>query len=298
MLLSACGSSTATSPAAPSPQPVDVPAAPSPVPAPAPDAILVGAGDIVRCDKPEPEQTAALLDRIPGTVVSLGDNVYPNSTASQLAKCYTPTWGRHVARMLTTPGNHDWEVSSGAPYFEYFGGAAGPSRSGYYSTTLGAWHVVSLNSNVAAGPGSPQYEWLKADLAASSSECTIAMWHHPLFSSGQNGNSSQMREVWRLLHASGADVVLSGHDHDYERFAPQDADGRLDPSGPREFVVGTGGASLYDRTRPQPNVEVWENRTFGVLKLTLKSAGYDWQFVPVDGQSFGDSGFASCRTPR
>ncbi len=263
-----------------------------------PDAIFAGAGDIVRCDQPEPEQTAALLDRIAGTVFSLGDNVYPSGTAAQLAKCYTPSWGRHIARMITTPGNHDWDVSAGAPYFAYFGAAAGPSSLGYFSTTVGAWHVVSLNSNVAAGPGSPQYEWLKGDLAQSSAECTLAMWHHPVFSSGQNGNSSQMREVWRLLHAAGAEIVLNGHDHDYERFAPQDADGRMDPSGLREFVVGTGGAALYDRAHPQSNTEMWENHTFGVLKLTLKSGSYDWQFVPIEGQHFSDSGSGQCSPAR
>ena len=259
-----------------------------------PDAIFSGAGDIVRCDKPEPEQTAALLDRIPGTVFSLGDNVYPSGTLSQLAKCYTPTWGRHVSRMLTAPGNHDWEVSSGAPYFQYFGEAAGPSGLGYFSTTLGAWHIVSLNSNIPAGVGSAQYEWLKADLAAAPATCTLAMWHHPLFSSGQNGNSPQMRDAWRLLHSARAEIVLSGHDHDYERFLPQDADGHPDPSGLREFVVGTGGASLYERTHPQPNTEVWENHTFGVLKLTLKSTSYEWQFVPTEGGQFVDSGTAPC----
>ena len=299
-LASACGGSKGSSPTAPAAVELpDGPSAPSvPLPVPAPDAVFSGAGDIVRCDKPEPEQTAALLDRIPGTVFSLGDNVYPTGTLSQLAKCYTPTWGRHVSRMLTTPGNHDWDVSSGAPYFQYFGEAAGPPGLGYFSTTLGAWHVVSLNSNIAAGVGSAQYQWLRADLAASGATCTLAMWHHPLFSSGENGNSPQMRDAWRLLHAAGAEIVLNGHDHDYERFAPQDADGRADPSGLREFVVGTGGASLYQRMHPQPNTDVWEDHSFGVLKLTLKSAGYDWQFVPIDGQRFVDSGSAACNAGR
>jgi 3',5'-cyclic AMP phosphodiesterase CpdA len=275
--------------------PASAPAAPSPpTPIPVPDVTLVGAGDIVKCTGPEAEQTARLLDRIPGTVVSLGDNVYPNATAALLAQCFGPTWGRHLSRMLAVPGNHDWEVSGGAPFFAYFGAAAGPAGLGYFSTTIGAWHVIGLNSNIAVGPGSPQYEWLQADLAASTAACTVAMWHHPLFSSGENGNSPQMRDVWRLLHAAGADIVLNGHDHDYERYAPQDADGRQDSRGIREFVVGTGGASLYDRLRPQPNAEVWENHTFGVLQLTLKANGYDWRFVPIDGESFSDSGSSGC----
>jgi 3',5'-cyclic AMP phosphodiesterase CpdA len=196
--------------------------------------------------------------------------------------------------MIAVPGNHDWEVSSGAPFFAYFGSAAGPAGVGYFSTTLGAWHVIVLNSNVAAGPGSAQYEWLKADLQSSPAPCTVALWHHPLFSSGQNGNSPQMRDAWRLLQSAGADIVLNGHDHDYERYALQDADGRLDPRGIREFVVGTGGASLYDRVRPQPNAEAYDNRTFGVLRLTLKATGYDWRFVPIDGQTYTDSGSAAC----
>jgi predicted phosphodiesterase len=229
-----------------------------------------------------------------GTVVTLGDNVYPAATAALLTQCYTPTWGRHVHRMLAVPGNHDWEVSSGTPFFAYFGAAAGSDGRGYFSTTLGAWHVVGLNSNVAAGPGSPQYEWLKADLAASTAACTVAMWHHPLFSSGPHGTSPQMRDVWRLLQQEGADVVLTGHDHDYERFAPQDADGRADPRGIREFVVGTGGAPLYDKASAAPNSEISEHRTFGVLRLTLKASGYTWQFVPIDGQVFSDTGSAGC----
>lgn len=295
----ACGGTNSTTPTAPTSSgpenPVaSGPPAPPPAPPPEPDATLVGAGDIVKCNATEAELTARLLDGIPGTVVSLGDNVYPNTTSALLAQCFTPTWGRHLSRMLAAPGNHDWEVAAGEPFFAYFGAAAGPAGRGYFSTTAGAWHVVVLNSNVAAGVGSAQYDWLKADLAEAKAACTIALWHHPLFSSGQNGNSPQMREAWRLLQSAGAEVVLNGHDHDYERFAPQDADGHADARGIREFVVGTGGASLYDRIRPQPNAEAWENRTFGVLRLTLKSGSYDWRFVPIDGQQYSDSGTSAC----
>jgi 3',5'-cyclic AMP phosphodiesterase CpdA len=265
-----------------------------PAPIPVADAIFVGAGDIARCEDPNTEATAKLLDRIPGTVFTLGDNVYPTSTPQLLATCYESTWGRHKSRTFATPGNHDWEQSAGAPYFAYFGASAGPSGLGYYSNTVGSWHIISLNSNVSADPGSPQYEWLKADLTQSGAACTLAMWHHPLFSSGPNGNSGQMREAWRLLNQFGADVVLSGHDHDYERYAPQDADARPTPTGIREFVVGTGGYSLYDRASQQRNSELWENRTWGVIKLTLKSGSYDWEFVPIDGQGFRDFGSASC----
>lgn len=295
----ACGGANSSTPTAPTTSEPASPVTPSPPvplpePAPAPDATLAGAGDIVKCNSAEAELTAKLLDGIPGTVFSLGDNVYPNATSALLAQCYTPTWGRHLSRTLAAPGNHDWEVSAGEPFFSYFGAAAGPSGRGYFSTTAGSWHVIVLNSNVAAGAGSAQYEWLKGDLAASNAACTVALWHHPMFSSGQNGNSPQMRDAWRLLQSSGVDVVLNGHDHDYERFAPQDADGRADPRGIREFVVGTGGASLYDRVRPQPNAEAWENRTFGVLRLTLKSGSYEWRFVPIEGQHYSDAGTAAC----
>jgi 3',5'-cyclic AMP phosphodiesterase CpdA len=265
-----------------------------PVPASTATAVLVGAGDIARCDTSSTAATAQLLARTPGTVFTLGDNVYPTSTPELLATCYEQTWGREKSRTFATPGNHDWEQSAGQPYFSYFGASAGPSGLGYYSYTLGGWHIVSLNSNIPAGPGSPQYEWLKTDLAQAGASCTLAMWHHPLFSSGPNGNSSQMRDAWRLLNRFGADLVLSGHDHDYERFAPQDADGRPTPTGIREFVVGTGGYSLYDRASQQPNSELWENRTWGVMKLTLKSGSYDWEFVPIDGQSFRDAGSGQC----
>jgi 3',5'-cyclic AMP phosphodiesterase CpdA len=264
----------------------------------APDAVFVGAGDIGNCAQGNPEATARLLDRIPGTVFTLGDNAYPSATAEQLANCYGPTWGRHLGRTRSTPGNHEWEVSAGAPYFAYFGAnGAGPSGRGYYSFELGAWHIVSLNANIAAGPGSPQLEWLRSDLAAHPASCTLAYWHHPLFSSGGNGNTPNMRDVWRILDGADADVVLSGHDHTYERFAPQTADGSFDARGIRSFVVGTGGAPLYGMPMMRSNSEVRENRTWGVLKLTLHASSYDWEFVPVDGQLFRDFGNAECVSP-
>jgi hypothetical protein len=261
---------------------------------PAPDAVFVGAGDIAVCGSQTTEATARLLDRSPGSVFALGDHVYPNGTAERFASCYEPTWGRHRSRTNPAPGNHDWDVDAAAPYFAYFGTAAGPAGQGYYSFNLGGWHVLSLNSNVPAGPGSAQYEWARVDLAAARTSCTLAYWHHPLFSSGPNGNNGQMREMWRLLQASGGDVVLSAHDHEYERFTPQDAEGRPDPRGIREFVVGTGGAPLYSPKSIQPNSEVRESQTWGVLRLTLRARSYDWEFVPIDGQAFRDGGTASC----
>jgi len=262
--------------------------------APAPDEVLVGAGDIAQCGIGDAEATARLLDHIPGTVFTLGDNVQGSGSAAEYANCFEPTWGRHRLRMFPTIGNHDYEGTGGGPYFAYFGDGAGPPGLGYYSYTRGAWHVVSLNSEIAAGRGSSQYEWLREDLAESESPCTLAMWHRPVFSSGPSGGSDRMRDAWRLLELFGADVVLSGHDHNYERFAPQDADGRPTARGIRAFVVGTGGYTLYSRGAVRANSEVWNGRSWGVLKLTLKPGSYDWEFVPVAGQSFRDFGTASC----
>jgi hypothetical protein len=263
-----------------------------------PDEVLAGAGDIAHCSQGNSEATSKLLDRISGTVFTLGDNVQDQGRSEEYEKCFEPTWGRHRWRMMPTVGNHDWYGGKGGPYFSYFGDSAGPPGLGYYATTLGAWHVISLNSEIAAGPGSAQYDWLKTELAFSSADCTLVMWHRPFFTSGPNGNADQMRDVWRLLAFYRVDLVLSGHNHQYERFAPQDADGRMDPAGPRQFVVGTGGYPLYGRTRAAANSEAFHSDAWGVLKLTLKASSYDWEFLPVAGQSFRDSGSGTCVTNR
>jgi hypothetical protein len=261
---------------------------------PVQDAVLVGAGDMAGCGRSEPFATAALIDRIPGIVFTAGDNVYPAGSTTIYPECYGPSWGRHMWRTYPLPGNHDWDSSGAASaYFSYFGAASAPG-AGYYSYNAGAWHVVSLNSNIAAGAGSPQYEWLKADLASSATSCMLAVWHHPLFSSSINGNSSRMRDIWRLLQQWGVEVTVNGHDHAYERYAPQDADARANPAGLREFVVGTGGYSLYDLAHRQPNSEVFDNHTWGVIKFTLKRQSYEWEFVPIDGQAFRDFGSGNC----
>jgi hypothetical protein len=255
----------------------------------------VGAGDIAICGSAGAQATARLLDGIFGIVFTLGDNVYPYGSHDLFRDCYDPTWGRHRARTRPSPGNHDFQQDGGAGYYAYFGSNAGPAGLGYYSYPAGGWHVVSLNSTLHSSRGTPQYEWLRTDLAANRSPCILAYWHHPLFTSGPNGSHPHMREIWELLHEAGADVVLNGHDHLYERFAPQDAHGRLDPvRGIREFIVGTGGGTLYQVRAPHPNSEVRDSGTFGVLRLTLRARGYDWEFVPVQGQSFRDFGSAPC----
>lgn len=267
----------------------------APPPPPAPDITVLAAGDIARCGEASTEGTARLIDRIPGSVLTLGDHTYPTGSSQSFRDCYGPTWGRHASRTFAAPGNHDWEVASGAPYFGFFGLAAGPPGVGFYGFTLGGWRLLSLNSNVPAHVGSAQYEWVRNELATNNSFCTLAYWHHPIFSSGPNGNYGQMRDVWRLLQSRGVELVLTAHDHTYERFSPQDADGRSDPLGIRQFVVGTGGGVLYALKGIQPNSELFHNQTWGVLKLTLRASSYAWDFLPIEGQSFRDFNTGVCR---
>jgi hypothetical protein len=227
-------------------------------------AVLVGAGDIGMCGVSGPEATARLLDGIDGIVFTAGDNAYFQGSVQQFRDCYDPSWGRHKARTRPSPGNHDYESPGAAPYFAYFGSNAGPSGRGYYSFAAGDWHIVSLNSNISMASGSEQQAWLRDDLALHRTQCIAAIWHHPLFSVGPNGPMPEARELWRTLFDAGADVVINGHDHLYERFAPQSPDGISDPlRGIREFVVGTGGAELYQFARSQPNIETYVSK-YGV----------------------------------
>ncbi|MDQ3871413.1 MAG: DNRLRE domain-containing protein [Chloroflexota bacterium] len=261
------------------------------------DPVLVGAGDIASCSSLGDQATATLLDTIPGTVFTAGDNAYESGTASEFANCYDPSWGRHKARTRPSVGNHEYKTSGATGYFDYFGAAAGSRSKGYYSYDLGKWHIVVLNSNCPAvggcGAGSPQETWLRADLAASTSQCTLGYWHHPLFSSGEHGNVLDVKPLWQALQAEGAEVVVAGHDHLYERFAPQTADGVADPNGIREFVVGTGGRSLYLFSAARPNSVARSRGSYGVLKLTLHGDGYTWEFLPVAGL-FVDAGSGFC----
>jgi hypothetical protein len=269
-------------------------------PAPSRDPVLLAAGDISSCASIGDDRTAVLLDAFPAAVVAtLGDNTYPNGTPQEYAKCYAPTWGRAKARTRPVPGGNEYHTAGAAAYFDYFGTAAGDRDKGYYSYNLGSWHVVALNSNCAKVGGcrddSPQVQWLRADLAASGSRCTLAYWHHPRFSSGQHGSDPTYDAFWRALYDAGADVVIVGHDHVYERFAPQTPDGaRDDATGIRQFTVGTGGRSHYEFGSPIANSEQRDNTSFGVLALTLHDTGYEWAFVPAAGGSFTDSGSGTC----
>jgi hypothetical protein len=304
-----CGSTSPTSPStpgasAPSATPpaatgetITPPASPPPTPEPPtaePPAVLVGAGDIAACGVDGARQTAALLDAIDGTVFTAGDAAYPDGSAQNFADCYDPFWGRHKSRTRPAPGNHEYKTPGAAPYFAYFGLNAGPAGRGYYSFRAGAWLVVSLNSNIAADSSSPQVAWLRNELAAQPALCVAAIWHHPLASSGPHGPDPKMRDVWRTLMDFKADLVVTGHDHLYERFTPIDENGSPNPAGMREFVTGTGGADGYEVGVVQPGSEV-RGRAWGVLTLTLRSDAFDWDFIPVAGETFGDHGTQGCR---
>jgi Calcineurin-like phosphoesterase len=261
--------------------------------------VFVGAGDIAKCDLlGGARATAALLDGIAGTVFTLGDHAYAKGTADEFTRCYEPTWGRHKARTRPTPGNHDYLTSRGRPYFEYFGEAAGSDQRGYYSFELGAWHIISLNSSQPANL-SAQAKWLREDLAAHPVDCVLAYWHAPVFSSGPHAPDPTMRDIWSILYKAGADIVVNGHDHIYERFAPQDDKGKPDAShGIRGFIAGTGGGGVYKIGSIAANSEVRDNSAYGVLKLTLSPGRYAWEFVPIPGARFRDEGAGSCVAPR
>lgn len=261
--------------------------------------VVLTAGDIASCGGDNDEATAQLLDRIPGTVLALGDNTV-HGTAVDYASCYDPTWGRHKTRTYTLLGNHEYAPGNADATFDYFGDRAGPRGKGYYSFDLGAWHIVVLNDNATFVPfaaGSEQEQWLRQDLAANSKRCTLAMWHAPRFLSSSEAGFTERptrKVLWDDLYAAGAELVLNAQEHHYERFPQLDPDGRPDPvRGMREFNVGTGGESTAMPTVINPNSEA-RSADFGVLKLTLRPDGYDWEFVPIAGASFTDSGSGTC----
>jgi hypothetical protein len=271
---------------------------------------VYAAGDIARCRHPDPRwsgaaATAALVEALlradpQSAVLSLGDHTYPRGAAAEFEHCYAPTWGRFRDRTWPTPGNHEYATPGARPYFTYFGERAGRPGQSYYSLRLGSWHVISLDSNLKGAAHAAQIAWLRADLAKDPAACTLAFWHHPLYSSGGHPPPGRMRDAFELLHAAGAELVLSGHDHDYERFAPQDADGRRDDrGGVRQFVVGTGGAYATPFIFFQPNSEVREANLDGVLELRLLAGAYEWRFLPahpgrVPAGGAPDRGRAAC----
>jgi hypothetical protein len=262
--------------------------------------VLVGAGDIASCqDLSGAEATAKLLDTIPGVVFTAGDNAYASGTAEEFRNCYQLTWGRHKDRTYPSVGNHEFHSNGATPYFDYFGANAGDPKQGYYSYDLATWHIIVLNSECdevgGCQQGSREEKWLSSDLDAHPAHCVLAYWHKPLFSSGaRHGNDPEVRAFWMDLYKRRATVVINGHDHDYERFAPQDPDGKPDPRGIREFVAGTGGRNHRPFASPLPTTEARNADTFGVLKITLHPGAYEWEFIPEAGKTFHDSGTGSC----
>lgn len=256
--------------------------------------VLVGAGDIATCTSSGDEATASLLDTIAGTVFTTGDNVYASGALSEFNNCYDPSWGRHKARTQPAAGEREYLDPGASGYFTYFGAAAGDPTKGYYSYNLGTWHVVVLNSAVAMGLASAQESWLQSDLTANPARCTVAIWDQPRFYTyGLRTNEAQ---VWSDLYGAGAELVINGHQRNYERFALQRPDGSLDPqTGIREIIAASGGVShgSFDATI-QTNSEVRDRSSYGVLKVTLNDSSYTWKFIPVRGSTFTDAGTNTC----
>jgi len=235
----------------------------------------------------------------PDLVLPLGDEQYQAATLDAFRSSYAKTWGRFLAITRPVPGNHEYVTPGAAGYFGYFGSRAGDASKGYYSFGRGRWHFVAINANCGeiggCSTGSPEEKWLKADLAEHTGSCILAYWHQPRFSSGPHHSDPTYAAFWQDLYAAHADIVLNGHDHDYERFGPQDPNGNADPArGIREFVVGTGGRSHYQFTRIEPNSEARSGTTFGILVLHLQDHGYNWEFQPEPGKTFTDHGSARC----
>lgn len=268
------------------------------------DPLVAAAGDIacepgghVTARTCQQKATSDLLLKKPlAAVLTLGDEQYVQGRLKNFRSQYGPTWGRELAITHPAPGNHEYQ-SGGDGFYQYFGAAAGNPHRPYYSFDVGAWHIIALDSECSyaggCGKGSPQERWLASDLHAHTNRCTLAFWHKPRFSSGGHGNNVVVKPFWNDLYKAGVDIVLNGHDHDYERFSPQNSQGKADSKGITEFVVGTGGKSLRPLHTPKPNSAAGSS-TFGVLELRLHSASYDWRFVPIAGSTYTDSGTATC----
>ncbi len=252
--------------------------------------MLLAAGDIGRCDSTHDDATGALVSGLPGVIATLGDTAYEDGTSAELNDCFGGSWGAVKDRVrFAVMGNHDIHTDGGAPLEAYMGDAAARDGHTWFSDDLGSWHVIVLDGNCGllgrtCRSGSDQETWLRGDLAASHARCTVALLHQPLFSSGQHGYDASIRPLWDALYAGNVDLVLDGHDHDYERFAPQDPSGAADASrGIVEIIAGTGGAELEAFKDPRPNSLVRINDTYGVLEMTLLPDAWSSRFVGVDG---------------
>jgi len=257
--------------------------------------ILVGAGDISICGQKGDDLTADLLANIPGTIFTAGDNSNEDGTSYEYLNCFGPSWGRYLDRLYPSPGNHDYGTDNGSAYYDYFPTVAAVRGKGYYSYDIGSWHIIALNSVIDTSKDSLQVVWLREDLASHPGLCSLAYWHHPRWTSGTSGDNGHTATIWQILYDYDVDVVVNGNEHMYERFAPMDPAGMLDlEHGIREFVAGTGGVSHYLLGEIKTNSQLRDNTTFGVLKFTLYSDGYAWEFIPVDATGFTDSGTDSC----
>jgi hypothetical protein len=293
LLLAACqGVDTAAEPA---PTTAGSVAPPATTPRRGSAPVVAAVGDIAPPGSGGQRETSDLaLSWDPTAVLMLGDMQYKDGDLAHIRKYYDPTWGRLKAITHPVPGNHEYHTGGAGGYFSYFGSQAKVQGASYYSFDIGNWHLIALNSEIGHGPDSAQNAWLQADLARSSKHCVLAYWHSPRFSSGStHGSDDSMTPFWRTLLAANADVVLSGHEHNYERFAPQDADGQPTSAGIRQFVVGTGGVGLYDFGAPITNSRKRLNHDFGVLKLTLEPRSYAWSYASVSGRVL-DQGQADC----
>ncbi len=260
------------------------------------DPVILAAGDTRSGCEPGNFATVAILDRYRSTIPILHNGDFTNSgAASEFADCYSQTWGTHKAQTRPVPGNHEYLTADAAGYFDYFGTLARPQGTSYYSFDVGSWHIVALNSEIDASTGSAQVQWLEADLASHPAQCTLAYWHKPRFSSGEHGNSTFVSVLWQTLYDHHAEIVLNGHDHDYERFARQNSSGELDEAhGIQEFVIGTGGVAERPFATIRANSAVRNDNTWGILELTLHRTSYEFRFVPVSGGSFSDVGSMMC----
>ena len=255
-------------------------------------AVVLAVGDIGECNSQAVPLTARLVERNDGQVLLSGDLAYMHGSMSDFQRCFEPWWGQFRHRWRPVPGNHEYETPGAAGYFQFFGAATGQGGRSYYSFRAGDWLVLMINSNIPTARATPQYEFVRAELIANRNPCAVAVWHHPVFSSGPNGPNPSMRDMWALLYEHNADVIVAGHDHFYERFSKQDTEGRADPRGMRQFIAGTGGARLYDFQRTAANSEA-RVKTHGVLRLTLNPTNYAWSFLDTNG-AVADAGLDAC----
>jgi hypothetical protein len=266
--------------------------------APPDAAVLVGAGDIGDCGTEADEATARLVESIEGTVFAAGDTAYDRGTLDEFARCYAPTWGRVLSRTLPAVGNHEYETAGAAGYFAYYGPLAGTPGEGWYARDVGTWRVYVLNSNcgfVPCGAGSPQLAWLESELRDRPARCSLAIWHHPFVSSADRESDARIGPLWAATVEGGVDIVVTGHDHFYERFAPLGVDGDPAADGTRLFIVGTGGRLLDPFGAVEPGSEARDASTYGVIAYDLGDGFYRWRFLPAAGGTFTDSGEGTCR---